>query len=352
LTDSSDLAAQNLSRVAASAAQIEEVLRKEPGLMVELKRWVAKEATDRGQIVGDSDLTDQAIFDRLASDVEFRSVATRLLQRYGYLLPTLNPGSEAAREQETLLQARLQQLKAQVEKQEQEENVGPASEKKAAARGGKGEAVRGASPPAGANSLNPPEPSIPRPSLGSPLEARPTAPQKLLQTSGPTETEVVSQASDPSLSWSRSEAAAREEHSALAAELSERSATSPASPEAGNSGGVRSGSASPPSGEAMAADALPLVRRPNPYADIPSLYDMYRQVSSRPPELARFGMDVFRNDVRQLDSFPMDLPVGPDYVVGPGDGLAVDLWGGVSQRLYRSWTAKVVWPCQRWGRSW
>jgi protein involved in polysaccharide export with SLBB domain len=30
----------------------------------------------------------------------------------------------------------------------------------------------------------------------------------------------------------------------------------------------------------------------------------------------------------------MDLPVGPDYVVGPGDGLAVDLWGGVSQRLY------------------
>jgi polysaccharide export outer membrane protein len=31
----------------------------------------------------------------------------------------------------------------------------------------------------------------------------------------------------------------------------------------------------------------------------------------------------------------MDLPVGPDYVVGPGDGLSVDLWGGVSQRLYR-----------------
>src|SRR6202023_2505478 len=25
----------------------------------------------------------------------------------------------------------------------------------------------------------------------------------------------------------------------------------------------------------------------------------------------------------------------PAYVVGPGDGLSVDLWGGVSQRLYR-----------------
>jgi protein involved in polysaccharide export with SLBB domain len=32
----------------------------------------------------------------------------------------------------------------------------------------------------------------------------------------------------------------------------------------------------------------------------------------------------------------MDLPAGPDYVVGPGDGLSVDLWGGVSQRLYRT----------------
>ena len=29
----------------------------------------------------------------------------------------------------------------------------------------------------------------------------------------------------------------------------------------------------------------------------------------------------------------MDLPVGPDYVVGTGDGLNIDLWGSVSQRL-------------------
>ena len=31
----------------------------------------------------------------------------------------------------------------------------------------------------------------------------------------------------------------------------------------------------------------------------------------------------------------MDMPAGPDYVVGPGDGLTVNLWGGVSQRLSR-----------------
>jgi len=30
---------------------------------------------------------------------------------------------------------------------------------------------------------------------------------------------------------------------------------------------------------------------------------------------------------------PMDLPAGPDYVVGPGDGLAINLWGSVSRRV-------------------
>jgi hypothetical protein len=91
------LAIQNLDRVAASAAQIEQVLQRDPGLMVELKRWVAKEATDNGQVLEDSEITDEGILDRLARDVPFRSVATRLLQRYGFLMPAVNPGSEYAK---------------------------------------------------------------------------------------------------------------------------------------------------------------------------------------------------------------------------------------------------------------
>ncbi len=79
----SDLAKENLDRVAASADQLKEVLVKDAGILVELKRWVAKEATDNGQIVEDSSLTDQTIFDRLERDIAFRSVATRLVQRYG-----------------------------------------------------------------------------------------------------------------------------------------------------------------------------------------------------------------------------------------------------------------------------
>lgn len=80
----------------------------------------------------------------------------------------------------------------------------------------------------------------------------------------------------------------------------------------------------------------PLIRpRPNPYADVPSLYDLYAQVSQRPAMLQRFGLSVFRNGTGNLNNLPMDLPAGPDYVLGPGDGLNIELWGGVSERLQR-----------------
>jgi hypothetical protein len=59
----SDLAKENMGRVAASSAQLQTVLLKDAGILVELKSWVAKEATNDGQVVEDSLLTDQAIFD-------------------------------------------------------------------------------------------------------------------------------------------------------------------------------------------------------------------------------------------------------------------------------------------------
>jgi protein involved in polysaccharide export with SLBB domain len=79
-----------------------------------------------------------------------------------------------------------------------------------------------------------------------------------------------------------------------------------------------------------------MVRRPNPYADVPSLYDLYVQAGTTNRPLERFGLDVFRKGTTNPDYIPMDLPVGPSYVVGPGDSLSIDLWGGVSQRLLRT----------------
>jgi protein involved in polysaccharide export with SLBB domain len=78
-----------------------------------------------------------------------------------------------------------------------------------------------------------------------------------------------------------------------------------------------------------------LRQRPNPYADVPSLYDLYSQYPRQSPVLDRFGIDVFRNGTGNLEELPMDIPAGPDYMVGPGDGLTIDLTGGVSERLRR-----------------
>src|SRR5260370_8264990 len=116
----SDLARENLDRVAASADQLKEVFEKDAGILVELKRWVAKEATDNGQIVEDFSLTDQTIFDRLERDITFRSVATRLGQRYGYFRRIINPGSEIGNEQELGLEERDRhpgQIEAQADAQ-------------------------------------------------------------------------------------------------------------------------------------------------------------------------------------------------------------------------------------------
>src|SRR5438045_5586963 len=121
---SSGLTQENLGRVAASAGQIGSVLVRDEGLMVELKRWVAKEASDSGQVVEDSNLTDQGVFERLQQDVAFRSVATRLLQRYGYLTPKPNPDSDFAKEKELVLKERARRL-VQIESQEDSESLRP-----------------------------------------------------------------------------------------------------------------------------------------------------------------------------------------------------------------------------------
>src|SRR5260370_12820124 len=68
----SELSRDNFNQVAASVAQIKTVLAEDPGMVVELKRWIAKDATDQGQIVSESDLTADAIFERLQPDVRVR----------------------------------------------------------------------------------------------------------------------------------------------------------------------------------------------------------------------------------------------------------------------------------------
>ena len=73
----------------------------------------------------------------------------------------------------------------------------------------------------------------------------------------------------------------------------------------------------------------------NPYPGLPSTADLYRQYGTENAPLKRFGADIFRPDVVGLSEFPMDLPAGPEYVLGSGDDVVVDVWGGISQQIER-----------------
>jgi protein involved in polysaccharide export with SLBB domain len=87
-----------------------------------------------------------------------------------------------------------------------------------------------------------------------------------------------------------------------------------------------------------------VLRRAAPY-NLLSLRDLYTQVPDTSEHLKRFGSDVFTvrgasgnsNSVlnRESGMGAADVPVGPDYVLGPGDELSISVWGGVSENLLR-----------------
>ena len=74
------------------------------------------------------------------------------------------------------------------------------------------------------------------------------------------------------------------------------------------------------------------IQRPSPYRDMISLRDLYTQIPSSGGKLRRFGSDAFIVGTGNANELPMDLPAGPDYVLGSGDNIVVNMWGGRSDR--------------------
>ncbi len=376
----SELEKGNLSRVAASPAQLREVLVKDPGLLVELKRIIAREASDNGQVVSDEDLTDNAVFDRLTTDIAFRSVATRLVQRYGYLRPSINPDSELGKEQEYLAKERIKQM-IQIETQEAEgsEPIKPYKSKTDEARNvpcnpniDEDCPLRWTGRPAGVISnqdrtspQRQTNPDYQAPSYQNDGQPNPSS-QQIIQTEvNPEELPLGGSASDnrnptfQNVSGSSSRTSNDSMNYLGNSVNPEISGGAPKMPSTGGSlpattrnGGddsswytntkeydryERMGLTPRESKLARDRESLPgaMVHRPSPYADIPSLYDLYVQAPSRDRAPQRFGTEVFRDGLRDPRSLPMDLPVGPDYVVGPGDSLSIDLWGGISTKIVR-----------------
>jgi polysaccharide biosynthesis/export protein len=393
----SELAQENMSIVAASPADIKAVLVKDAGLMVELKRWVAKDATNHGQIISESDLTNDAIFDRLENDAHFRSVATLLVQRYGYLVPKLNPDSPLAKEQELLMEERVKWLTQQDEEERSEEREKQRQEFKdlqkarACAEGVQsdctqrqpstppqmaGQMVGGGSVGSSTPSISPEEPVVPltpnQPNMfGSPNGTSDQLDRAQLVRAGEGGTDGVptmgtgsglSDGDGQTMDGLTGASSGPGSTQSFSASQGLRDGTDESVETGVASGGVEGGN--PYSGQIAARSGLEAVspahpagtpvvpqspygrqyqprgivepvmtRVPNPYQDIPSLYDMYLQASPHPARPQRFGSAVFESGSRDLQLIPMDLPAGPDYVVGPGDGLTVSLWGGVSRRI-------------------
>lgn len=66
-----------------------------------------------------------------------------------------------------------------------------------------------------------------------------------------------------------------------------------------------------------------------------AMRDLYTQVPDQSSSLKRFGSDVFLVRGMQSKQLTLDLPVGPDYVLGPGDSVRIDLWGALAQQFTR-----------------
>jgi protein involved in polysaccharide export with SLBB domain len=359
------------------------IFHRDPGLMVELKSWIAKDATNHGQLISDSDLTDEAIFDRLENDIAFRSVATALVQKYGFLKPTVNPESPMAQEQQLLIRERARWIAQDEESSRSKSRQQP---QKGLSETEYCDPTTDDCPSQGSSSSPsiqalPSQPTDIYPLPGEmPGSQNPSAPgtpsqpgapgndmTQLLRTSGDgsSPSEQLQPGSDAGLdSSSRASAPATRGrgpgsefddlslNSDFAGEsLSPQLSGSPSAAGTTSSNPVLYASGNSDSGSDAGSNSTStwnarrahesvsptqrLERRPNPYTKIPSLYDMYLQAAARPPAVERFGMQIFQNGTRDLQMIPMDLPVGPDYVLGPGDGVSIDLWGGVSRRFYR-----------------
>jgi protein involved in polysaccharide export with SLBB domain len=366
------------AQVTLSPEAIIQILSTEPGLMLEVKKMLVRAAFEQGRILEPSDLTDDAVFQLMRDQQSARVIATQQIEDRSYVraLPTRE---EVARANEWAARYGMWQ------RPETESTSAPTTETAKSPGGLNQEQAYwathpnlfgGSAAPAPGWSAAPPSyPSTTTPS--TPENTAPVTEQRqldraslnqqngftmtgssnnpaangsetgeLLNVNSPAAYAIPNQpgtaASDPRIFPNSPDQATQLAMGQSTSDLNMLpNFGSSSSPEynlpSQNSQKNQPFSSQPArslSSEDLNEDR-PLIRsEPNPYADVPSLYDLYRQVSTRPPVLERFGMDIFQNGTGNTNNLPMDLPVGPDYVLGPGDGLSIELWGAVSERLH------------------
>jgi protein involved in polysaccharide export with SLBB domain len=364
--------------VSLSAEKLIDLLQREPGLMLEVKKLLFRTAFEQGRILESRDLTDEALFRLLREDETIRVLATQEVTRRFYIraLPT----AEERKRQAEADRDRIRATGSEGRNSGGGNQVGTNQEDRYwYDRGRAGDIIPYPNETEPNPQYNPPYsgPYNPGFQRGAPATQPPTdsdshraVEQAEMQDSEDSDgissdgistgansggaMERISPEDLPGLIRARSEqpmGGSSSSGSAPGAPYASRSQAYP-STLSGEEAPGRNGNLQDETSPALRAsfDAregriwpLTLSRpvhaalhhRVNPYADVPSLYDLYSQYASRSPELVRFGNEVFRNGSGNPDQLPMDLPVGLDYVLGPGDGVNINLSGGVSERLRR-----------------
>jgi polysaccharide export outer membrane protein len=385
--------------VSLSSDKIITLLNEEPGLLLAVKKMLVRKAYEQGRILDPQDLTDEALFRLINSDVSIRILITREIENRQYVRakPTRE---ELAREREAM----QYQVTTNATQAEQKPTPGQSQEDVFWAEHDRLQSY----PPAVPGNIGPgapgtQPPASPNPAPQAPLPTLPYDSQRMVERTQLEYPMVDSEGYGDNLGGLFGMGMQRISPDQLSGLIAARMASSggigddagastsaygilPISAGSQSSGiGSMSGSSEPgfmrgvtnpflnpsastlpnlspyafpsqqqsmtqpgpllasvtprprsePSLADLGLDRPMLTRRPNPYADVPSLYDLYTQYSRRSPILERFGVEVFRNGTSNFDKLPMDMPVSPDYVLGPGDSLTVNLWGGISQRLIR-----------------
>ena len=350
--------------VSLSAERLITLLQNETGLLLEVKKLLVRKAFEQGRILEPEDLTDEALFRLLREDENIRVLATQEVSRRRYIRALPTP--EERRRQPAVGGNSLKT------KGEESSTSGTGAKNRSTSQEERywsdQEQRRDVSPQV----VPPYNPHAPDGSPGNQPEPATDSRRAVEQAQMQDSDEVDSMPTDsgsmerirpqdlPELIRARSEQTIPGLGSSSGGSMSQQtipdasrlptypSLAQPGGDFAGGVAGTPQDQNSPGQRASLdtrhdrkmlpplpRSDHAQLRHRVNPYADVPSLYDLYSQYGRRSPELVRFGDDIFRNGTGNFDQLPMDLPVGPDYVLGPGDSVSINLWGGVSQRLRR-----------------
>ncbi len=253
---------------ALSAAQIIELLRQKPELMVDLKNLAAEQLQAQGTPIQADSITDEMMLGKIASDASVRANITTWLRARGYVTT-----------------ADIEKAQSPMADSEEEDNGGMSLQ----------------SSPSSSQM-----PGASESDLAQLLASRPDLAQSGTGLSSTNRADLESMrdltANNTQLPKSQRSGTS--------------SKTSKQSPDTDTNGNPQ------------------LLHRSAPM-NLLAMRDLYTQVPDQNSSLKRFGSDMFLSRGMLSKQVSLDLPVGPDYVLGTGDSINISLWGGLAQQFTR-----------------